>query len=344
MKRNHWGASLQEYAIIVGVLSLALVPSCIVLKDQIANAFSQYTNNYTDMNNKIAGNMDLVARNTKIDTSTNSDSTDTNTNNSKVSCSNNTCTVDFGDFALSGVPQDLNKIVETAGVSGGMESLVGMLDQIAQQYESQGKTEEAKDIKILATTGHNMAAIQKSFEDYVYNVCKGDETCLKDHVNQIFPKPVGFNETYQKFPTNVTYYDAPYLTNIGVGVIPDDYPEDSIAVFYNETLRKIKNNDNITDSTKGIIQELTWDIGTISQKWLPSFAYLTTSNFIGDNYYMSYEPLTGDEKQNYYANNATFSNVYAGINESLKAPELTNIDAGLICATGSYTDTGTSCH
>jgi len=339
MNRTKLGVTLSEYAIIIALISLAIITACLVFRDQILSTLTAYSNQYGNMHTQMSNNTNTIANNTASNNINN-----TFINNNKVTCENNNCSVDFGDYVINNIPQDLNKLVETSGVSGGMDNLVNLLDQIAQQYETQGKTEEAKDIKILATTGHNMAVIQKSFEDYVYNVCKGDETCLKNHTYQYYPKPAKFDETYQKFPTNVTYYDAPYLTNIGVGVEEDDYPEDSISVFYNKTLRKIKESGTISDSTKGIIRELTWDIGTISQKWLKPFAYLTTKNFENDNYYTTYDPLTGVDKRNYYDQGSTFTNVFAGIKNNLKAPELTHIDSGLICAAGSYTDTGTSCH
>ena len=347
MNRRQKGNALSQYAIIIGLVVLLLVPTFMLFGNQIVNVFTTYVDQYTNMNDKIAinnkNNADVIASNTTI---ADAAIAETNQNSDKVGCSNNTCVIDFGDVKLSGVPQDLNKLVETTGVSGSMDNLTALLDQIAQQYEEQGKTAEANDIKILATTGHNLALIQKSFENFVFDTCKGDVACFNGYIEKNFPKPVGYDETYSKFPTNVTYDTVPWLTNIGAGVgnssqFVTSNPEVTVATFYQNTLNKIISNKNISDSTKGIIRELSWDIGTISQKWMVPFSYITDPSQGSSTNVPTYEPLTGVETNKTY--NMTTETAYIDI-QNINAPELTNVDSGLICAAGGYSDSGTKCH
>jgi len=341
MNRRQKGNALSQYAIIIGLVALAAVPAFLLFGNQIVSALTTYAGQYSDMNNQLDANN---KSNTNSIANNNASTVDLN-NDQTGNCTNNTCSIDFGDIKLSGVPQDLNKLVETSGVSGGMDNLTSLLDQIAQQYEEQGKTEEAKDIKILATTGHNMAAIQKDFENLVFNTCKGNQECFNSYINKEYKKPAGYDETYQAFPKGVTYYDTSWLTSIGGAIknINSNYPQYAISKFYNQTLNKIKNNDGISNTAKGVIQELTWDIGTIGEKWNLPFALLTEGDFDVEPYNYIYEPLTGKETRVPVPAGTTYESIYNDI-QNINAPELTHIDSGLICASGSYTDTGTACH
>jgi len=352
MTRKQKGTALNQYAMIIGLVILAIIPIYVSFGDQTVKALSDYANQYINMNNQINSNINTVASNTSVNNDTNTPTTTTNTPTTTVSntsssngdCLNNSCTIDFGDIKLTGVPQNLNDIIETAGVSGGMDKLIDVLYQIAAQYEAQGKTQQALNIKILATTGHNMALVQKDFENFVFNTCKGDAKCFSSYQNKTYPMPAGYDSTYYKFPTTSTYMDAPYLTNLGAGLASPNDTNTGIATFYQNTLKKIKSDSAISDSVKGIVNELSWDIGTVSQKWLNPFVYLIApQSSTGNQGFYNVDPLTGSLTKVYYDSSITAAVAYSQI-QKINAPELTDVDAGLICASGSYTDTGTSCH
>ena len=345
MNRKQKGNALSQYAIIIGLVALAAVPAFLLFGNQIVSALTTYVDQYTNMNSIVASNVDNVANSTNNINTANT-SVEDNSNSASCSDADNTCSIDFGDFKLSSVPQDLNKLIETSGVSGGMDNLTSLLDQIAQQYEEQGKTEEAKDIKILATTGHNMAVIEKELENFIINTCKGDTTCINSYANKEFPKPAGFDETYQAFPKGVTYEYTFSLINIGKTLnkeVNTNYPEFAISKFYNETLNKINNNSAISDKTKSIVQELTWDIGTLSQKWLIQYTRITDPAVQEYLYTYTYDPLTGKEIDVDIPADITYESIYNDL-QNIKVPELTHVDSGLMCASGGYTDSGTACH
>jgi len=359
MNRRQKGNALSQYGIIIGLVVLVAVPTFMAFGNQVVSGLTSYVDQYTNMNNKIdtnnKNNINSIANNNvnnPVDTTTpatpTTDQVDKNSNNVSCSATDNTCSIDFGDFKITGVPQNLNKIVETTGVSGGMDNLIGLLDQIAKQYEEQGKPEQALEIKKLATTGHNMALIQKSFEDFAFNTCKNDTACISSYANKTYPKPAGYNETYSSFPTSVKYVDAPWLTSIGVALNSrqGSSSESTVSRFYQDTLDKIRQDSSISDEAKGVIQELTWDIGTLSQKWVPMFAYLTCpmpESSKNSNFTYLYDPLSGSITKNYYNSSISNDSMYQDI-QNINAPELTHVDSGLICASGGYSDSGTSCH
>ena len=223
-----------------------------------------------------------------------------------------------------------------------MDTLIALLEQIAQQYEAQGNTKAAEEIKILATTGHNMSLIHKDLENLVLNTCKDNAACYKSYYSKIMPAPSGYDATYSPFPSNVTYYEATGLSNIGFGIsasatVPSNCGK--IVEFYNKTLNQIKNDSSISDGVKGIIKELTWDIGTVAQKWMTDLTYFLDPTAL--NY--EFDPLTGKQTTKQFSSDTTYASVYNDI-QNINAPELTHVDSGLICASGGYSDSGTSCH
>jgi hypothetical protein len=90
-----------------------------------------------------------------------------------LSCSNNNCVIDYGDFILNGVPEHFGEIVETVGTAGGTESIVSIMEQIAQIYSQQGNTEAADKYKTLANLGHILAETQKIGES-IANSCSAE--------------------------------------------------------------------------------------------------------------------------------------------------------------------------
>jgi hypothetical protein len=260
----------------------------------------------------------------------------------ETTCTTEDCILDFGSFKLSNVTPDITKVIQASGASGGTEYMVSHLDEIAQQLEEQGLTEEAAQVKQLANLGHNLAAIEREAE-------KAINTCLStsDHqscVNKIWDTPVdkidGFNYSIQ--PNNMkTLGDYIWGTSIGHPVTLKDlgsptYDElksqGQTNVYMYETMEAIKANPGIDDKMKSVIQELYWHIGAIGEDFENGIRFLKGE---GSGVH---DPITGGSAGiEIPSDPVSFFQNYTG-------STVTHYDSALICAAGSYSDTGTACH
>lgn len=259
-------------------------------------------------------------------------------------CEDGSCIIDFGTFSLSNVPENFNEIVETTGASGGTEKIYEMLEEIANQLENTPNDAVADDIRILANLGHNMALIEKVFEDKV-TACGTDSICVQNLLTETAIKPAEYNETYAQFPAGATYSSLLYDTLcIGEATSdklesPTDYTDaitsrENAALFIS-TLDSIMNDSSVPEELRGVVQELSWDIGVIGEEFQNNV--LITSD---RNLNAFHDPLTG-ERSDYRMPIGDDSFEFF---DSYNASTITNLDSSIICAAGYNEDTGTSCH
>jgi hypothetical protein len=79
-------------------------------------------------------------------------------------CTGNTCTIDFGDFVITGLNDNFSEIVETAGTAGATDNLMGILDKVIEQLEQTYDPADLKIIKDLANKGHSLATYQRDLQ------------------------------------------------------------------------------------------------------------------------------------------------------------------------------------
>lgn len=262
-------------------------------------------------------------------------------------CTTISCSIDFGSFKLENIPANINDLVETTGVAGGTESLNNLLFQIADQLEQRGDTLAAEDIKKLATLGHNIAAIEKAYEDGL-NSCGNDLTCISNLGVQGISLPSEYNTDYFASPTGSLGIDQGFLT---VGSARQDklynnsnyqseLSNNKLAYQFVDQFDKILDSTSIPNDVKGVVQELYWEIGVLGEDFQNNFQimyenspdgqYINTEGFV--------DPLTG-ESTKFGVNETTFDYF-----NNYTASKITNVDAALICGAGNYNDTGITCH
>lgn len=263
-------------------------------------------------------------------------------------CKDSFCVIDFGTYALSGVPENFNTFVETSGAAGGTEKMSDLLIQIAQSLQGQETSKNTvKDIMVLATIGHNIASVQRSFEKMLDD-CNWDDACINNVKNNfdntIMQKPEGYDERFFKFPPNTSLLDITHSIAIGnikydlnnnSSILQSNLNKGHIGTTYINTYEKLMSSNELDDQTKGIIQELYWDIGVVSEDisnvMLRTFAK-------GNMGVITTDPITGIKgpsdlpvrPQDFYT--------------SYNASKITNFDSALICASGNFQNTGNSCH
>lgn len=266
-------------------------------------------------------------------------------------CIDGKCQIDFGTFALSGVPENFNEFVETSGVTGGTEKIAELLYQIAKQLENEGKIEESKEVMVLAATGHNIASIENFFEEKV-NSCNKDEACLnalRSFNYETIDYIEGFDDRFYEFPSEM---QSLYLNDSGILGIgrrakmqdPDKFNEKvndgRLNYIYIDQFDKILEMPGISDEIKGVISELTWSISVMGEDFENNLEYIYTPES-GENDKII-DPLTGEQIVNPHRTTSFEENL--GMFENYNASRITNFDSALICSAGSFKDTGTRCY
>jgi hypothetical protein len=258
-------------------------------------------------------------------------------------CDENGCVIDFGTFTLQNLPENFNEFVQTSGGSGASDLISDLLMQLASHLESENQPAEANLLKQMATTGHNMAAIEREFETLI-NSCNGNQECIFALFDQPFPKPADFNETYYAFPAGMTYKDALYSVAMGEYQFIKSYNYDLyrecidnnlLSAVFIDQLDQVKASNNIPDDIKGIVQELTWNIGMIGEEFQNNVSIIAVHN---NN--EIHDPMTGTVGKYLAPDDADPYQFFL----DYQASSITDFDSALICAAGYNEDTGKSCH
>jgi hypothetical protein len=316
LNRNNKGNSLPQYIIIIALIALALTPVFIFLGNYLFQYFDSLKNSFTNNNAQIQTNSVSKTNNVPVNTETPAVNTVTSgtlggTITKPVKqCTNGKCDIDFGNFVLQGIPENFQEAVVSGGASGGTETIKALLMQISLQLEEKGLNAESEDIKNLANLGHELAGMEKAVENLELQ-CNYDKDCIKN-ANETKLDP-----SICKYLPKCTYknlfntLDADFIL---ANSEDTNDPETPAVYEYVNITDKIKNNNNIDNNVKGIIELLSANIRQISQD-------------VHELGHMS-DPV-------YYDSNLTL--------QDYNASKLTNLDAGLICASGNYEDVQNKC-
>lgn len=236
--------------------------------------------------------------------------------------------IQLGNYSLQGIPEHFGEFIETSGSAAGTEKLSQLLLQLADQVEAEGQVAEADGIKELATMGHNIAAIERAFEELVLS-CQGDQACVYQKGSQLLPKPSDYNETYNSFAADRSYFES-----IGHEVIcwrPTLKAPSPFNQHYQDLMKT-----SLDDTSKSIITELYWEIGMIAQNVEAGMSFYGDDNYSKD----FHDPITGKWQKTNDLPDDPYE-IYTGY----KPSTLSHLDSALICATSHhYTDTGKKCH
>ena len=250
-----------------------------------------------------------------------------------------TGTINLGNFTLTGLPENFSEFTETAGAAGGTDKLASLIKQIADQVEQTGDVAQAEEIRKLATMGHNIASIQKQLEQETVN-CNGDINCVWDtSVDQISDFE-NYDTRYTDKPVDLAMFDVGTIGQMRLDKVNDPVAYQSYldknhpAAHYVETFDTLMANPSLSSDVKGLIKELSWNIGMVGEEFEENFVVLTDGR--QDKYMV--DPLTL-ESVNIPVESRTIDQI-----TSFKSSTITNLNSALICASGQYTDSGTKCH
>lgn len=199
MGRKILGASLAQYAILIGVLSIVLVPSFYIHGQIISDHLSNFLNGI-----KID---DTLATTSSTTTTTPTTPTVTAPTASVTlgpfggtpavpvrECTGDTCTIDFGSFTLNGIKDDFPGFVETAGTAAGAEELANILDTLAEAADNGLIDVDSELIRKLANRGHDVASASKDVEDQL-DLMKDGTTTATTIKNNVFDYILSLDDT-----------------------------------------------------------------------------------------------------------------------------------------------------
>lgn len=336
------GSSILEYSIIIALVAICLLPPLIGLGSNIINNFSELLSFLSDNNaavsQTLANRESATIQDSKIIVN--------NPSSKTLQSSPPLLSIDLGSYNLEGVPSDFNSFVETAGAAGGTEKLAQLLLQLAAQAQADGQTQLAEDIRRLANTGFTIAKVQNQIEKEI-TACNRNETCLDALLdgNASLPMDVDYLDVLPE--ENQTFKQSLYVGALGsVRYCLENTTNPSCtmynnnpnmaAVKYVQTLDKIKEDSTISPNIKGLINELSWDIGVLGEDFANNAFFIT-----GGETNWFHDPIKVEETDPITVTNfSTALNMY----ESYNASKITNFDSALICASGKYNVENQACH
>lgn len=224
MRKNDGGSSLFQYVVIIGLISLALSPVFFILGQKIYQYFDNF---YQDMssNNEIMKenltNSSITSPSNQSTSSTDLPSTSNNSASPTKQCTDGSCTITFGDFILTGIPDNFGDLVNKNGSSRGTETLVAIFEQMAEQAENNNLIADSTLLKKLANAGHVIAGTEKSIETsaqiiYDSQTTLPDATTTPDTTSQTnLPDGISAFETIlSEFNSSETNENTKKLANV----------------------------------------------------------------------------------------------------------------------------------
>lgn len=169
-QRTIKGASLAQYAIIIALIAIVLVPVFYLFGQNIISSFTGLQQGLSEQETpsintaSTTSSTTTSSTTTPTTTSTPSTITDASPANPVKECSGGLCTIDFGDYVLSGIPEDINDFVQSTGSSGTSKTLLKALESIIANSDSIQTNADIDLLKKIAKQGHDIADNQKEVE------------------------------------------------------------------------------------------------------------------------------------------------------------------------------------
>ncbi|MGD9580678.1 MAG: hypothetical protein AB7V50_04855, partial [Vampirovibrionia bacterium] len=156
------GSALAQYGIIIVLVVLGAVVAYSLLGQTIVDQLTSFLNFQKNNNAQMAENYNNTGSSSTSTTTAEPGSLGGTSTSPVENCNAGSCTVDYGDFILSGIPENYKDFVEVQGTSGGTDKLVSLVNQMADQLEEDGKPAEAQELRNFANLLSFMSDIEES--------------------------------------------------------------------------------------------------------------------------------------------------------------------------------------
>lgn len=179
IKRFSSGDALTQYAIIVSLIALFIIPSFFNLGKTVKNNFEHYNASINNINEEIDKN--VAKKETMILNGTVEPGQLEGTVEEPIAeCIDSICSIDFGEYVFNNVPENFKEFVETSGFSGGTQTLANLLDDIAEEASSITDSNTTNLIIQLAQQGHILADYEEQLEINATNLINNPTLSVKN--------------------------------------------------------------------------------------------------------------------------------------------------------------------
>lgn len=209
------GASLFQYAIILGLVALMAVPVYFTLGQTIVDHLKAFYSSIVDINENADINGDS-AKLSIVSESVKAGDLGGEPKAPVMNCVKTICAIDYGTIILNGVPANFNEIVETSGTAGGTDEILALLEQVAEQKAKDPETtpQELEDLSNLIARGREIVAIEKIYDGFMANFLPdvnglvADRNSI-DYYNIVKASKVSYVNDVDKaeWPVNISDYE-----------------------------------------------------------------------------------------------------------------------------------------
>lgn len=174
-KSPNKGTAITQYIIILLLVCLVCIPAFFILGKSIFDYFNSFKSGMSNGDTVSLISTQEGNNSSGVNTETNSSQDNNSEENAsgtgtpykpQKNCENDTCSIDYGEFMLNGVPSNLSEHLKVSGSSGATNYMAQLLDQILGQTENTDLTEDDINlIKNLSNICHQIAILQFELEN-----------------------------------------------------------------------------------------------------------------------------------------------------------------------------------
>ncbi|MEW5819490.1 MAG: hypothetical protein AB1782_04810 [Cyanobacteriota bacterium] len=285
-------------------------------------------------------------------------------------CKNGKCTIDFGDYILSGIPDNFSEFVEAQGNSGGTDQLAAIFDQLAEQILEEGDQAGYQEYLNMANLCHYLAKMQRNVEE-AQTICSTDDDPRWCYSETFRNYRSGNLENDYSVPDNLTDTElfnlglpansfSSFFINGGTRIdltrqkiandqVSTDPPYRDLTTAIVSMYDNIMENPQYSDNLKNITTVLYKEIDKITfDQYKTSYDTAFMAIQGGGSSLTRYDPVTGEVTGVYpeerFDNGIGLGRTYVIHGPNALASEATDVDSALICIAGKNTDTGRECN
>ena len=196
-KNNVTGNAIAQYSIILVLVIIACVSGYFLLGSSIVNTLSTFLGNIISINQQMDANAKILKLN-----ELKAGELGGSPSSPKSSCAGNSCTIDFGDYILHGVPEDFGNVSSASRGKDLTQSYINMLNELANQ-QIPGSPEETL-LRDLIVQAKKMAKNETNIDKTLINI-NNIQTQKINKINGDFTKLIENIES--KDPNNLNKED-----------------------------------------------------------------------------------------------------------------------------------------
>lgn len=293
MNNKSKGSALAQYGIVIALIALGCFAGYLLYGKSIQDALTKYLAGQTDLSTQMEANANIASNNVPSTPTPKAGSLGGTPTNPKEDCVNGSCTVDYGDFILNGIPEDFQEFTEAQGTSGGTDKLAAIINQMADQLEEDGQLAEAQELRNFANLLSFMADIESDYVDAIQACPSASDprACYENSIaNTSITVPneltdAGILTTFSTNTLNSTNTQSLLVPGFAVDVIkalsPEQaaqVPNEKLTYAFITSYQNIMNNPAYSTEMKNVIDQSYYTASLMAQNMYTQIDTLAHNN------------------------------------------------------------------